>query len=520
MADIFVSYKREDRAAAERLAQSLEQLGFDVWWDFELISGDQYRNVIRAVIDQCSAAIVLWSKRAIESDFVMDEATYAKAKSKLCPVRIENVDLPFGFGQTHTCDLSDWDGSSGHAGFEALIRAVEGRVGRKAVRQNDPDSAHAQTMIEESRAFQRAQLAQTVSALRDFLGEFPSSTLSEVVRQQLGTTAAKTTVPRTTDHAQGPRHDARASKSRRSWLVAAGAGVVAIAITLLAIGIPMLTISPDVGGHEREDRPEVSQLDAAQPGATQQSAGHMEENGAVVGDVSAPERQASSPPSQISALETPAPRPDTNVADAGSPAVTPNRQVAWAPFAADQLGQELRDVALSARRDAAAADAVAEEARAHAARARQAAERARSGQRGTRVHRYNANVVYAGEWNEIRTGYGVTTSTAYRDEALYSSGVPFGVITFTAGPLARAEGNYRFGVITFRNGTVVRGGGSGEIRYPDGTRFEGHLAISRGAAEGDAAEILERFGPGILWSADGAVLQAGRWGNGRVTPIP
>ena len=75
MADIFISYKREERRLAERLSIALEQLGFDVWWDFELLSGDRYRNVIRAVIDQCSAAIVLWSKLSVDSDFVMDEAT-------------------------------------------------------------------------------------------------------------------------------------------------------------------------------------------------------------------------------------------------------------------------------------------------------------------------------------------------------------------------------------------------------------------------------------------------------------
>jgi hypothetical protein len=49
MADVFVSYKREDRAAAQRLAQALSQLGFDVWWDFELLSGQAYRTVIREI---------------------------------------------------------------------------------------------------------------------------------------------------------------------------------------------------------------------------------------------------------------------------------------------------------------------------------------------------------------------------------------------------------------------------------------------------------------------------------------
>ena len=132
MADVFISYKREDRGTAQRLADALEQLGFDVWWDLDLLAGDEYRNVIRAVIDQCSAAIVLWSTRSIESDFVMDEASHAKRKGKLCPALIDNVDLPFGFGQTHADDLTGWSGELTHAGFQALVRSLETRIGRKA----------------------------------------------------------------------------------------------------------------------------------------------------------------------------------------------------------------------------------------------------------------------------------------------------------------------------------------------------------------------------------------------------
>ena len=61
MADIFISYKREDRRVAERLSIALEQLGFDVWWDFEILSGDRFRRVVEKVIDECKVAIVLFN---------------------------------------------------------------------------------------------------------------------------------------------------------------------------------------------------------------------------------------------------------------------------------------------------------------------------------------------------------------------------------------------------------------------------------------------------------------------------
>ena len=187
MADVFISYKREDRELAERLAHALEQLGFDVWWDFDLLAGDKYRRVIREVIDKCSAAIVLWSGKSVESDFVMDEASHAKNRGKLCPARIDEVDLPFGFGQTHTDDLIGWDGELTHAGFQGLVRSLETRVGRKAKLGAVRRSAESQAANTELEAFQAAQLAGNVAALKAFLKEHPRGTFASFVRGQIET---------------------------------------------------------------------------------------------------------------------------------------------------------------------------------------------------------------------------------------------------------------------------------------------------------------------------------------------
>ena len=137
------------------------------------MSGDRFRNTIRAVIDQCPAAVVLWSKLAIDSDFVMDEATYAKSKGKLCPARLDQTELPFGFGQVHTDDLSDWDGELSHPGFQGLVRALEARIGRKARLGAVRRDAQAQAQTAELDAFKAAQLANNQSALTSFLKDYP-----------------------------------------------------------------------------------------------------------------------------------------------------------------------------------------------------------------------------------------------------------------------------------------------------------------------------------------------------------
>lgn len=184
MADIFVSYKREDREFAERLVAALEKHDLKVWYDFELLSGDGFRKVIRRVIDQCASVVVLWSHRSAESEFVLDEATHAKASQKLCPVRIDNTPLPFGFGQLHTDDLTGWSGEESHQGFQRLLRSVQAKASdhRSAVGGAPQASASGR---EELSQFSVAQRDGSTEALKRFVETYPDSELAAVVRQDL-----------------------------------------------------------------------------------------------------------------------------------------------------------------------------------------------------------------------------------------------------------------------------------------------------------------------------------------------
>jgi hypothetical protein len=111
-ADLFVSYKREDRETIKLLVQGLEGEGEDrrrVWFDSALMAGEPFRMVIAAQIRASTGVMPVWSTKSVESNFVLDEAS--AGQHKLVPVKIEAVDPPFGFGQHHTLDLVGWDGS-------------------------------------------------------------------------------------------------------------------------------------------------------------------------------------------------------------------------------------------------------------------------------------------------------------------------------------------------------------------------------------------------------------------------
>jgi tetratricopeptide (TPR) repeat protein len=134
VSDIFISYAREDRTAAEDFARAFGTLGFSVWWDRDIPGGTEFATVIARELNDARVVVVLWSAPSTESGFVRDESTRALEAGKLLPVRIEAVSLPLGFGQIHTLDLLDWGGDVDVAAFQQLVYEIRQRLGQSSAR--------------------------------------------------------------------------------------------------------------------------------------------------------------------------------------------------------------------------------------------------------------------------------------------------------------------------------------------------------------------------------------------------
>jgi hypothetical protein len=184
VADVFISYKREEAEQAQRLATVLENLNFSVWWDTALISGDEYRDVIKEMISKCSAVVVLWSPLAVGSRFVVDEAAFAAKNDKLLPAMLAPCDIPFGFGSDHADDLSGWSGQINHAGFNRLLRSLEAKTKKQA----EMAGPHAQNTSHkvEIQAFQAAAKVQSASAWRTFLKDYPGTAFRPFIEAEIG----------------------------------------------------------------------------------------------------------------------------------------------------------------------------------------------------------------------------------------------------------------------------------------------------------------------------------------------
>ncbi len=62
MADIFLSYKREDRARAGPIVAALRKSGRTVWWDEGLTPRQAWDATIEQEIAAARSVIVLWSR--------------------------------------------------------------------------------------------------------------------------------------------------------------------------------------------------------------------------------------------------------------------------------------------------------------------------------------------------------------------------------------------------------------------------------------------------------------------------
>lgn len=190
MTDVFISYKREEREAARRLAAALQKRGFSVWWDAELLPGEQYRAVTLEILQSCHAAIVIWSPKSVQSSWVLDEAQRALDRGVLVPVHLEKISAyPLGFGQLHTHDLTSWDGGADHTAVQPLFAAVQRLAGAPGV---EPQHTPSQAEIETEVAFWRGvHDSRDAADFEAYLKRYPEGLFAELARRRAETAPAR-----------------------------------------------------------------------------------------------------------------------------------------------------------------------------------------------------------------------------------------------------------------------------------------------------------------------------------------
>lgn len=91
MADVFLSYAREDLGRATAVADACEKAGLTVWWDRDLGGGSEYSKEIERALKSAAAVVVLWSRSSVDSAWVRDEAAKGRETGRLIPATIDGT---------------------------------------------------------------------------------------------------------------------------------------------------------------------------------------------------------------------------------------------------------------------------------------------------------------------------------------------------------------------------------------------------------------------------------------------
>ncbi|MCL4248374.1 MAG: TIR domain-containing protein [Anaerolineae bacterium] len=95
MAHVFISYSRRDTTYARKLAESLRDHGFDIWFDEHIEYGANWELAIFRAIDACAVLVVLMSPDSAASEWVQREVAYAERRKRpIYPLLLQGEEFP------------------------------------------------------------------------------------------------------------------------------------------------------------------------------------------------------------------------------------------------------------------------------------------------------------------------------------------------------------------------------------------------------------------------------------------
>ncbi len=121
MANVFISYKKEDASWARRIDDALQAEGFSVFWDDSLTPDKAWDTRLEQELAAAHCVLVLWSPRSIGSTWVRNEAHFGNDHGKLAPAMIEKCEAPLAFRLNQTIDLCNWTGDRNDKRWRKLV---------------------------------------------------------------------------------------------------------------------------------------------------------------------------------------------------------------------------------------------------------------------------------------------------------------------------------------------------------------------------------------------------------------
>jgi hypothetical protein len=89
--DVFISYRRTDKEFVERFVTALEDHGPEVWWDADILAGDDWRRSIVENLTNSGCLVIVFSRDCNDSTQLVKELGVAdRLKKIVIPVKIDD----------------------------------------------------------------------------------------------------------------------------------------------------------------------------------------------------------------------------------------------------------------------------------------------------------------------------------------------------------------------------------------------------------------------------------------------
>jgi TolB-like protein len=138
LADVFLSYKREDAARVRKLVAALREAGLDVWWDEDIPPSAPWEATIEKALAEARTVIVCWSPASIASENVRSEARVAREDGRLIQVFVKPSSPPLFFGERQGVDLTKWGGKAEDPRIAQIAERVREVAGCKPITHAPP----------------------------------------------------------------------------------------------------------------------------------------------------------------------------------------------------------------------------------------------------------------------------------------------------------------------------------------------------------------------------------------------
>jgi len=205
MANVFISYKREQREWVAKLVTLLESQGLTVWWDPKIEVGEEYFKIINQVIKEVDCILVIWSHDSVDSQWVISEATVGMERKNMIPILLNKVSPPIPFNILQSADFSEWNGEENSECATQLLTSIQKYCSFKlkdsetipltshneAEKQYFFSKATEETEANDARAWKVALKEDSKRGYKMYLKEFSNGKYQKKAKKKLRTLAFK-----------------------------------------------------------------------------------------------------------------------------------------------------------------------------------------------------------------------------------------------------------------------------------------------------------------------------------------